>query len=466
MKLKQSIYSLAAVIMVLFSIVSCNDETETTTVTLDKHCAINAVVLGNLTRTITTKSTYTGKDTTYAVNVAGSVYPMYIDHLKGEIYNPDSLPVGTDPKRIIFSSISSDGSVYYTNSDGVNLPFTGKDSINFTQPVKFTCYSTDGSQSKVYTMRVNIHKSKSEDFTWTSVCESNTEFNGVTSQKAFVVDDHIVILAVKDGTPVCINNTHETPEAWNCTQIQGLSAINPANVQLFKGKFYTIENGNLMSSTDGIKWENDNLSISLVQLLAASANEIYAYDGSQILVSKDAANWSADTSFDNLDFLPTNTTMASASSSMTFNENFTYIILGGRDKNGNSVIWKKTIDKLGANTDPWTTYQQSAELKRAYPALSQATIMQYDGKFYSLGMTDAGLSNFYVCSDGGRSWVKQPDELINLRDESAMSYSAVVDKDNYIWIVYAPSGKVVKGRLNRLSFAQNQTVFLKGNNTK
>lgn len=446
----------------MITAISCSNDTTSTKVEVNSHCAITSAVLGNLQRTVYTKSETTGKDTSYVLGVAGNAYHMYIDQLKQEIYNPDSLPMGTRPDKVVFASIAADGEIFYRNTNGRDTIFTGKDTLDFTQPIKFTCYAYDGSQSKSYTVRVNIHQVKSESFTWSELGEYADIFEGVTSQKAFAIDGRIVIVAMKNGTPVCISNTKDAPTTWECVATSGVNDIAPAEIQLFHGVFYALDGGKLMQSADGVTWTDANAPVSITTLLAVGKDEMYAYDGNQILLTTDAETWAPDATIDDITALPV-ANVASAWSQMAFNSNFSYTIIGGLDTNGNSVIWKKTTDKQGTNTDPWTIYPQSDELKHTYPAFSQGTMMCYDNKLYSLGMTSAGLSNFYISADGGRNWIEQTEESLAFGDADATSYSTTVDADNYIWIIYAPSGKIVKGRLNRLSFAPNQTVFLKGN---
>ena len=90
-------------------------------------------------------------------------------------------------------------------------------------------------------------------------------------------------------------------------------------------------------------------------------------------------------------------------------------------------------------------------------------MLDYDEKVYALCLEGDTLSNFYFSSDAGRNWVEQSStSYLHPRALQAENFSAVVDSDNYIWIILAPSGTVWRGRLNRLSFAEHQTIFTKG----
>ena len=87
---------------------SCNIDSSTTTSYDGNHCAITYMTLGTLLREshITTSR---GTDSTYMTTFSGSMYPLYVDQYKGEIYNPDSLPLGTRVDKVVFSTISHDG---------------------------------------------------------------------------------------------------------------------------------------------------------------------------------------------------------------------------------------------------------------------------------------------------------------------------------------------------------------------
>ena len=86
-------------------------------------------------------------------------------------------------------------------------------------------------------------------------------------------------------------------------------------------------------------------------------------------------------------------------------------------------------------------------------------LLPYDGKIVCAGLNGGEVSNFYLSSDGGRSWVEQTSGFTMPQGLEAESFSMATDEDNFIWIVCAPSGRVVKGRLNRLGYDKQQRVF-------
>ena len=454
------ILTLTAIAFASISLYSCMNDSSSSNVERDNNCAITRMTMGTLTRQVHSK-TSAGDDTTYNINIAGSVYALYIDQLSQEIYNQDSLPVNTDVQRIIFSSISSDGTVYYQNDNGKDTLYAKSDTIDFTNPRYFTCYSTDGSQSRKYRVTINVHNSQPENFTWKAVAADAQAFSGVSAQKMFVCDSVITIVAVKDGTPAVLKASTKKPTAWNTTSITGLTALNPANVIMHGATLCYADNGVLKTSADGATWQAQTTNISLDKLFATSPDKLYALSNGKIYCSSDLKQWSEDAVADDLAQFPVEN-ITSAYNDMTFNNNFYYIIACGNNSEGNKIVWKKIVDKQGANTEPWTIFPQAEDGKNAYPSKEQALVVSYDAKLYHFGLNAEGNpSEIMISTDGGRCWLPQTSTNNPTLASGATSFSAFCDADNYLWIATAPDGKVVKGRINRLSYDKKPTVFPK-----
>ena len=88
--------------------------------------AITAFTPGTLNQYLHTK-TASGKDSVYKKTLTGSKFPFYIDQMKNEIYNPDSLPYGTDAKHVICTITSK-------NSGVIALKSMTSDSMSATEP--------------------------------------------------------------------------------------------------------------------------------------------------------------------------------------------------------------------------------------------------------------------------------------------------------------------------------------------
>ncbi len=452
---------LTAVIAAVILCSSCgSDETSSTSTAISSNCAITRMVLGNIPRTIYTK-TSAGNDTSYVSTVAGSAYAMYIDQIKQEIYNHDSLPANTMVNKVVFSSVSNDGTLAYQTKSGKDTLFSTTDTLDFTSPRYFTCFSSDGTQSRKYLVRVNVHNSDPDNYSWTELMQQSAAFSGVTLQKMFACDSSLVILALRDGAPVRLKASKNAPAEFESSTVTGLESLVPAEVYQFGDKLYYADNGTLKSSTDGLTWQSAATGQSIDRLIAVSESGVYALSSSKIYYSEDMATWTLEETTDDMALFP-QSDIASACSPMSFNDNFYSILVCGKNSSGDNVIWKKLVDRKGVNTEAWTIYPQGSDSKNVYPDKNQPLLFSYNSQIFHFGLTAEGdASEITVSTDGGRCWLP----LATTKDPSlnggAASFSALCDSDNYIWIATAPCGQLVRGRLNRLSYANDPTVFSK-----
>jgi hypothetical protein len=83
------------------------------------------------------------------------------------------------------------------------------------------------------------------------------------------------------------------------------------------------------------------------------------------------------------------------------------------------------------------------------PYMEHPSIIYYNDKFYIFG---ENFDYFYV-SQEGLTWSRIENKALFPSHFGNMShYSMVVDKDNFIWILWGKEGEVWRGRINRLSF--------------
>lgn len=115
---------------------SCLNSNDDETTVYD-DAAITAFSLTSSLRSVTTTSS-TGADSIYSVTDATVAnYPFRIDQANGLISNPDSLPYGIKPTKLLCSySTLNNGVVYIEDALGTiqNLFYT-TDSTDFTTPV-------------------------------------------------------------------------------------------------------------------------------------------------------------------------------------------------------------------------------------------------------------------------------------------------------------------------------------------
>ena len=109
-----------------------------------------------------------GRDSIATSTITGSDYQFYINQEQRKIFNPDSLPYGTDVEKVICSiTTKNSGSIIikHPQNDSVAV-YTSTDSIDFTVPRIFFVYSQSGKYSRQYEVRVNAHQQTGDEMVW------------------------------------------------------------------------------------------------------------------------------------------------------------------------------------------------------------------------------------------------------------------------------------------------------------
>lgn len=444
---------LSAVLSVVLT--SClNSDDEETSATDD--CAISNMTLGTLYRTLTIRRS-DGRDTTYTTTIYGGHYAMLVDQLNHRIYNPDSLPHGTDIKRVLFSSISSDGAIAYRTEWGTDTLYSSGDTLDFTSPRYFMCYSYTGNAKQTYEVHVNVHQVNPEQFSWSTVAETS-EMKDATAQKLFVRDGRLFDFCMIGGAACVLTSATSGGAVWTRHDLAGFDSFNPNGIQLFNGRFYAVSGDTLLSSADGLTWDGVETNLTPDRLIAATDVMIFAEKDGTVYRSADGSAWTEESHDGEPAAFPADN-YSSAWLDMNFNRNFEYVVWGGVDARGQGALWKRTLDRTGANDDVWSYYPASDEVKYPFPALKSTVMMSYDEKILALGCLNDTVSLMYVSQDAGRSWEPSSTTYTHPYALSATNVACAVDANNYIWMVCGGTGTVLRGRLNRLGFKSEELSF-------
>lgn len=446
MNLKVRILFLIIVSSVLLC--SCLNDSEESDVEITNNCAITDMVLGTLKRTVTTKKS-SGEDTTYVTTISGNLYPMHIDQYKGEIYNVDSLPLGTDIKKIVFSSVSSDGTVGYRLTSGNDTLYSLSDSLDFTNPQIFTCYAYSGKAKKTYTVRVNVRKVDPDHFVWNCVAE-NAEFAALERLKLLRRHSDLFLFAEKEGNKSVFLSSTNSAEAWKVQSLRGDVPDDVSQIVCYKEAFYATKNGALVLSVDGILWSIASSAHFFDFVIGCSSNLLFVKSPDGLLNTSDFLTWTFDELDSSVDLLP-NTDCSFVCTPMNFNTNFEYVLWAGRTADGQNVLWKNTLDITGVNRDKWSYYPFTEEVTYPHPEVKSPVMFNYDNCTLYLGCENDTLSLFYSSKDAGRTWKPEKDVYVHPYALRADRVTALVDDENYIWIVCSGSGQVWRGRINRLA---------------
>ena len=448
--------SLFIMVLTLLSMSSCLGTSEDKTTYYD-DTAITAFSLGTLNLTKKTKTKDGLRDSTIKTTYNANSYQFNIDQVNHLIYNTDSLPYGTDAAHVLATITSKNSGtviLMLKNTSGKDslVYYNTKDSINFTQPVKMRVYNMVGSAYRDYTVKVNVHKENGNEFTWNSNSVSGLELT--TDQKFVNNNGNMFLFAVNGSSTVGYKYDGSQWSALNFNTSLNTSAAQ--NIVSQNGSMYTLQNGNVIRSTDGENWNNVASAASLIRLIGATPKCIYALTTNGISISRDnGATWVKDSIDTDASKLP-DTDINFICQEYNSTRSIYSIVLVG-NKNNKTVVWSKAEENNNsANAQPWTFYTEDENNRKTLPYLSGLQVIAYDGGLLAIG---GNMSKFYYSPDNGLTWTVDSNypfpEGFNGSSSAAMGRN---DK-NIIFLTKTGSAQVYTARRARLGWEISPKVF-------
>lgn len=165
--------------------------------------------------------------------IHGKHYKFTIDQLNREIYNMDSLPVGSDT---IIDSILID--TFYVT--GYVASGTVQDTVlntsnyqNLTaattaEGIKFRIYAADGVTIREYTLHINIHQQEPDSLQWTNMTDLIAGFptTSITNrQKAVVLGNDLLVYVLNGSELTAYRTSTKVFDSWEEVGVQGLPAL-------------------------------------------------------------------------------------------------------------------------------------------------------------------------------------------------------------------------------------------------
>lgn len=459
---------LALLLMVVCVMSSCLDSDDTEIFTYD-DTAVTAVTLGTLKcyrHTLSSK----GVDSVYSISVTGSSYHVYIDQLKHEIYNVDSLPMGTDMAHVLMTVSTKNGGVAVLKSitsDSVRV-INSTDSLDFTLPRELTVYSQSGWYNQKYTVRLSAHQEMADSFRWSRLADSE-KIAAYKSVKAQTLGDNLYIIGATTASAELLKTAVSDGSSWETVAFPAPLSAN-ATMITTGDKLIIADNETLYTSADGATWTTTPAA-GISKLVGACLNEIYALSTSgDMMVSKDGgSSWNADKIDSDKAYLPTQSVSSMVSVTSTNADVSRIIIIGNRDASAYSddasaMIWSKIVDSNLADVQPWAYQLYTEGNTQRLPCLSDISAVSYADGIIAIGgdgqsaSTEKGFKQLYYSFDCGITW--NNDERFAIPEGfSAESAALAVDKDKFIWIISAGSGQVWRGRLNNLGWHKDPVYF-------
>lgn len=431
--------------LALTFLASCGDDNKSSELSSD--CAINAIVLGNLSRIYHTYLD-NGKDTSYSITVPGAAYPLHIDQINRRIFNSDSLPVGTAVNKVYFTTFSADGIVSYRLESGKDTLYSTKDTLDFTSPRIFTIFASDGSGSRSYTIDIKIHNADPDAYSWVAASPADNDVAKLESMRMIAKDGQLYLWGSKNGTNVVMTRkTGEGVALWTKKDISGTDGLQTKSINLFNGKFVAISESGLVESENGADWTETATSLVPDRILAAD-EELYITVSGKIYSSSDLKSWKEEKADNSTAFLPTENIYSAVLPAVN-NPNIENIVCVGY-LDGKTETWKKEMNKVYPEDNAWSYYPTTEETPRTLPYLKGFNMMKYDGKLFCAGINDDTV-NVYTSTDGARAWkkVKVPT-MVPAQTGKPTEIFMTPDDDNHIWLVCSGTGTLWKGYLNRL----------------
>lgn len=461
---KKKIYRLMLLAVALVAgvtLAACSDDNTDSTSTSTNDCLVSKVTLGSLKRTIHTTGSQ-GQDSTYVVGVTGSLYPMYIDQRNNLIYNNDSLPVGTNVRRVVFSTLTSSGSTLSIRSlvTGTDTVFASTDSTDFSVPRMVKAYSSDGNSARTYEMRVNVHQQEGDSASWKQYAGAFAK--GYTKLRVLCVDNSLYIYGKdENGVRLTVTPSAEPDFAAQAVEVTTDGGeLDVRSVRWFKEAFHALSGGKPVVSRDGGRTFVAAGGTRTFDAYAGQGSDsLYAVSGGVFYASADGAEWTPCTA-DEEGFRPVSDVDGVLVPSRV-NSRSESVLAVGHTADGAACVWKHDIDRSGSFTYPWMYLPQTDEIDGyTCPALHNSVLFRYDSATVLAGTDANGAAQpFYVSRDNGRTWAKGGISHPAWGDVSALG--AAVDGDNHIWVVCGGTGEVWRGRVNRLGWQEDQMVYTK-----
>lgn len=415
---------------------------------LTSDCAITAVTMGTLYRDLHTKLE-NGRDTSYLITLPGSAFPMHIDQLRNEVYNTDSLPLGTLVNKIVFSTFTTDGSILLRSLSGSDTLYATSDTVDFTTPRTFTVYAADGTGSRSYTVKVNVHQVDPESYTWLADGEANRDIAAMSGMKLIANGSTLYLWGMSSGTPVLMTRSASTGAQWMYSEPTGANDIDLQSITLFNGAFYATGNGALLRSTDGLTWETLSPGFTPTAMFGASGMEIYASTANGVYSSSDGSTWTPCTIDASSSLLPQKDVVSVTQAAIT-NANIENVITVGYVDTV-SVVWKKEVDLTGTETNPWSYFPYTEENTKALPYMHGLSLIKYENSLYAAGLRH-GVPAVFESADGGRTWITPETEtILPAAIGSPTEMYLAAGSGSTIWLVCAGTGQLWRGYLNRLN---------------
>lgn len=432
-------------------------------VTLNNYCYIKNVSLGNIKRWKWTTDSL-GKPVRQVTTYSGKSFQMTIDQRTETIENRDSLLFNTDLSALLVTIGFDGATVVYRAADDSTAEwqaYNSKDSMDLRKPVHLMVVANDGSSTRRYTMKVNVHQQEGDSLYWNRTDSAVVALENMSDPRAVVQAGKLCVLGhVGENVCVALRSTTVKEGQWE-QKVTDLpqTALVETVCQMGGNIYVGTADGDLYRSADAQSWSRVGSMGQNVRLAGAGKSFLYALAGQNLMRSGDGLIWEQETIDEDASYLPDTCVNLIAFEEEDGDSRVVMVGYRSQENDTTAMVWNKTWSaREKEDRVEWIFFNHTVENKWLCPRLKSLNVMPYDGKCLAFGGASdyeggkyKALGAMFFSRDCGITW--KPDYELHL-PKALLGVSgpiaSAVDSDKYIWII--ANREVWRGRLNRLGF--------------
>ncbi len=347
-----------------------------------------------------------------------------IDQTKAIIFNADSLPWGTDVRKLVVNATTQRSAtieiIMPSLSDGKLVTVSTSDSINFTSPdgVRMRVTSNDGEHQRIYSVKVNVHQCNPDSLQWNMQAQALPCANlpGLKEVQAVEFNNKAYLLA-RGGDKAMIYSADEPSDLMWASAETNLPADAYVNTlcATTDALYVLTADGSLLTSADGKTWSK----------AASGWSHLYGgYDKEAVGVKN--GEWTCYPTTGKHGTIPAGMPVSGTSRMWTFTNDWAIkpmaLFVGGKDAEGNL-----SGNAWGFDGNNWSQLSGLMDVRKL-PAAESYTLFPYfcfkvntstymvnkQSAWFALGGKTANGKldgKVYVSLDNGVNWNEAPSSL-------------------------------------------------------
>lgn len=408
----------------------------------------------------------------YAFNIDtiyGKSIFFSIDHVNGQIFNRDSLPVSADTiiNKMRIMEIRTAGATVKHNGEFIS----STDSVDLSKPYELKTESFTKEHQKEYIVTVNVHKQDPDLIDWTEKASlpeeirNDKKFTTSLGASALVYTENGKLYKLESHNSS--NWTELTPAGFTINEQNSIKSIIKEDETL-----YMQVGTEVYSSNDGVAWNKLATNFPIETILSIYNKNIFAIASQDkrffctLNTIENSSVWEEGNEVNN-NFLQDN--YSSAYYVGSHSQNTASMVMGTSANDTFRYAWMSTTGKS------WNKLTDNINSSPC-PLLDQPIMFSYNKRLYTLGKQEITVLvkkdkeegdteentkpeevkkivyQIYTSVDG-INWKLAPKKQQLLEDiNDKVIESVTVDSNNYIWFTCKDEVGIWRGRLNHLGF--------------